>query len=116
MPKFLLLLALLAALPAPAQRLVLVAGGGRDTNTTQPLPATQARLGSPFGVDFDAAGRLYLVEMTGQRVRRLDPDGRLSVLAGTGAKGHRDGPVAQAEFNGIHNLAILDGQLLLADT
>jgi sugar lactone lactonase YvrE len=116
MPKLLLLLALLAALPAPAQRLVLVAGGGRDTNTTRPLPATQARLGSPFGVDFDAAGRLYLVEMTGQRVRRLDPDGRLSVLAGTGAKGHRDGPAAQAEFNGIHNLAVLDGQLLLADT
>ncbi|MFM1769876.1 MAG: hypothetical protein RJA22_2405 [Verrucomicrobiota bacterium] len=116
MPKLLVLLALLAALPAPAQRLVLVAGGGRDTNTTQPLPATQARLGSPFGVDFDAAGRLYLVEMTGQRVRRLDPDGRLSVVAGTGAKGHRDGPAAQAEFNGIHNLAILDGQLLLADT
>lgn len=111
-----LLACLLAALPAPAQRVVLVAGGGRDTNTTLPLPATQARLGSPFGVDFDPAGRLYLVEMTGQRVRRLDPDGRLSVIAGTGAKGHRDGPAPQAEFNGIHNLALLDGQLLLADT
>ena len=55
-----------------AERIVLVAGGGSDTNTTTPIQATSAKLSSPFGVDFDAAGNLYLVEMTGQRVRKLD--------------------------------------------
>ena len=63
-----------------AERVVLVAGGGRETNATARLPATEAKLSLPFGVDFDRAGHLFLVEMTGQRVRRLDPDGRRAVI------------------------------------
>ena len=101
---------------AAAERVVLVAGGGADTNTATPLKATEAKLSSPFGVDFDTAGNLYLVEMTGQRVRKLDRNGRLSVIAGTGGKGDRDGKALDAQFNGIHNLAIHGDDLLLADT
>ena len=101
---------------ARAQRIVLVAGGGSDTNTTAPLKATDAKLNGPFGVDFDSAGNLYLVEMTGHVVRKLDANGMLSVVAGTGEKGFRDGAALNAQFNGIHNLAVHDDNLLLADT
>src|SRR5262245_8274828 len=72
----------LPCLPA-AERIVLIAGGGVDTNSSMPLNPTQARLSSPFGVDFDRAGNLYLVELTGHYVRRLDAFGKLSVIAGT---------------------------------
>src|SRR5688572_29021552 len=95
-----------AAVPVvAAERLVLVAGGGANTNTTAPVKATEAKLRSPFGVDFDAASNLYLVEMTGQRVRKLDKNGLLTVVAGSGDKGLLDGPGLRAQFNGIHNLA-----------
>jgi sugar lactone lactonase YvrE len=100
-----------------AERIVLVAGGGSDTNTSAPIQATSAKLSSPFGVDSDAAGNLYLVEMTGERVRRLDKDGMLTVVAGTGQKGFTNGPPLQAQFNGIHNLAISGtDDIWLADT
>lgn len=102
--------------PARAQRIVLVAGGGSDTNTTAPIKATDAKLNGPFGVDFDSAGNLYLVEMTGHMVRKLDANGMLSVVAGAGEKGFRDGAALNAKFNGIHNLAIHDDNILLADT
>jgi sugar lactone lactonase YvrE len=100
-----------------AERIELVAGGGSDTNTSAPIRATAARLNSPFGVDFDAAGNLYFVEMTGQSVRKLDKDGMLTVVAGTGQKGFTNGPALQAQFNGIHNLAISGtDDIWLADT
>src|SRR5215211_5385833 len=59
-------------------------------------------LTSPFGIDFDAAGDLYFVELTGQRVRKLDRSGALSTVAGTGRKGNSGdgGPAREAEFNG----------------
>lgn len=102
--------------PLFADKIVLVAGGGADTNTASPLKATTAKLDAPFGVDFDHEGNLYLVEMTGQRVRKLDKQGMLTVIAGTGAKGSNDGPGLQAQFNGVHNLAIAHDQVFLADT
>lgn len=101
---------------ARAQRIMLVAGGGSDTNTTAPIKATDAKLNGPFGVDFDSAGNLHLVEMTGHVVRKLDANGMLSVVAGTGEKGFRDGAALNARFNGIHNLATHGDEILLADT
>src|SRR5260370_5278318 len=68
---FLAFLALVASTGA-AGRAVLVVGQG---------------LNEPFGVSFDTAGNLYLVEMGGNRVRVLGRDGKPSVLAGRGEKG-----------------------------
>jgi len=117
--KLILLLAILllaAPLCNAAEKVVLVAGGGANTNTSVPLKATDAKLDSPFGVDFDASGNLYLVEMTGNRVRRLDKNGMLTVIAGTGEKGMNDGPGLTARFNGPHNLAVSGNDVFLADT
>ena len=121
--KHLLLLSLMITVAGirftSAARIVLVAGGGQDTNKIAALAPTEARLRSPFGVDFDPAGNLLLVEMTGHHVRKLDRTGKLSIVAGTGAKGGAGdgGPALQAEFNGLHNLAIApNGDTYLADT
>jgi sugar lactone lactonase YvrE len=105
------------SLAARADRLVLVAGGGAREDGA---PATQTKLVAPFGVDFDAAGNLYLVEMAGgERVRKMGLDGVLHIIAGTGTKGFSgdNGAGKEAQFNGMHSLAVLpDGNLFLADT
>jgi DNA-binding beta-propeller fold protein YncE len=102
----LLLAALLvgAAAPSPVAKATLVVGEG---------------LKEPFGVDFDAAGNMYVVEMAGNRVSVLDKSGALLVLAGTGEAGFSGdgGPAALARFSGPHHLALgPDGALYVADT
>jgi sugar lactone lactonase YvrE len=112
----LLLFLALAQRSTAAPKVVLVAGNGQGVDGT---PAISTKLESPFGVDFDRAGNLFLVEMTGQRVRKIGPDGMISTVAGDGAKGSRGdgGPASQAQFNGMHNLAIgPDDTIYVADT
>jgi hypothetical protein len=102
-----------------ADRVILVAGGGSNTNKSMPLIPSEARLESPFGVDFDREGNLYLVELNGYHVRRIGRDGKLVIVAGTGAQGNSGdgGPALQAQFNGMHNLAISRaGAIYLPDT
>ncbi len=101
---------------ARADRLVRVAGGGSGEDN---VPATQAKLIEPFGVAFDKAGNMYLVELSGQRVLKVDAKGHFAILGGTGKKGNTGdgGPARQASFNGMHSLAVgPDGMLYLADT
>lgn len=78
------------------------------------------RVIQPFAVDFDSSGNALFVEMnSGERLRKIDRNGKLSTLAGTGKKGipGSDGEAAQATFNGMHNLAIApSGIVYLADT
>ena len=107
---------LLLAMPARADRLVLVAGGGTMTGG---VPATDAKLIAPFGIDFDKAGNTYVVELAGERVLKIDAKGTLTVIGGTGKRGDAgdDGPATAARFNGMHSLAVgPDGRLYLADT
>jgi len=104
------------AQPGQSARIELVAGGGTGGDGAS---ARDAQINSPFGVDFDAAGTLFFVEMLGHRVRRIGLDGRVQTLAGTGRAGHGgdDGPAARAELNGPHSLAVAgNGDLYIADT
>lgn len=108
---------LLAALPVRAEKIVLVAGGAKDAVG---LPATEAKLKEPFGVDFDRAGNLFIIEMAmGNRLLKVDAKGVLTHIGGTGKAGFSGdgGPALAAEFNGPHNLAVLpDGNVLIGDT
>jgi DNA-binding beta-propeller fold protein YncE len=100
-----------------ADRIVVVAGGGDEP---EGIPAARARLQAPFGVDFDRSGkRWYIVELIGGRVLQVDEKGKLVRVAGTGKKGSAGdgGPALQAEFNGMHSLAVAPGgDVYLADT
>ena len=98
-----MLLPALAALSLAAGRAVLVVGEGLE---------------EPFGVDFDAAGSTYIVEMA-HRVSMLDAKGRLSVFAGNGTKGFGGdgGPASRALLNGPHHLLMGGGgSLYVTDT
>lgn len=110
-------LALTVVAPTRADRLVRVAGGGDRRG--EPAPATQAKLVTPFGIDFDRAGNAYLVELNGGRVHKIDKTGLLATVAGTGQKGAGGdgGPALCATFNGMHNLAVTPaGDIYVADT
>ena len=50
-------------------------------------PATQASMEYPQSVVFDATGNAYILEESGQRIRRVTPGGIISSVAGTGAAG-----------------------------
>ena len=96
---------------------MLVAGGTTDRVG---LPALQAKLKEPFGVEFDRAGNLFIIEMAaGNRLLRVDAEGMLTLGAGLpAARDPGDGGAAlSAPFNGPHSLAVLpNGNVLVADT
>jgi DNA-binding beta-propeller fold protein YncE len=104
------------ACDARADRLVLVAGGGTGGEGSK---ATQAQLHSPFGIGYDQVGNLFIVELEGGHVHKVDPRGILSTIAGNGMKGDAGdgGPASAAVFNAMHNLALAaNGDLYIADT
>ncbi len=102
--------------PGRAGRLVRVAGGGTGGDGTS---ADQAKLNGPFGVAFDGQGTLYFVEMTGNRVCKIGPDGLVTTLAKNGGRGNgRDNQGAtRANLNGPHSLVVArNGDIYVADT
>jgi DNA-binding beta-propeller fold protein YncE len=75
-----------------------------------------SELHEPFGMDF-LDGQVVLTEAGANRVIRLDGTGKVTVLAGSGKRGFRDGVGGQAEFAQPHNLAVgPDGTIYIADT
>ena len=111
------LLLVVLAPSARAERLVLVAGGGDKGDGAH---ATEARLHRPFGVDFDNSGAMFIVELEGGHVHRVDAQGIFATIAGTGEKkgdAGDGGPAKAATFNGMHSLAIApSGEIYVADT
>lgn len=106
-----------AAAPLSSEQTIrLFAGGGTNLSG----PAVNCRIHAPFGIDGDAQGNIYIVEMKdGERLLKVNNRGILSVVAGTGATGNSgdDGPALQAQFNGMHSLAVhRGGNIFLADT
>lgn len=108
--RFLALLTafLLVAPGLQAARIVLVTG------------TAEAPLHEPFCAEPDRAGNLFIVEMvSGNRLLKLDAQGKLTHLAGTGTAGDAGdgGPGLGVQFRGPHNLAVLPGgDILIADT
>ena len=112
------LIALAILVPsARADRLVLVAGGGDKGDGA---PATEAQLHSPFGIDFDSSRTMFIAELEGGHVHRIDRQGIFTTIAGTGSeKGDSGdgGPAKAATFNGMHSLAVApSGGIYIADT
>ncbi len=84
-------LSLASAATAHAQSIVTVAGGGTDDG----LLATQIGLYGVSGLAYDRAGNLYFAERNSSLVRRINVDGTIRTLAGTGGAGYAgDGSLA----------------------
>ncbi|HZQ77438.1 MAG TPA: hypothetical protein VFE55_08920 [Acidimicrobiia bacterium] len=91
-------------------------------------PAIHAHLNGPRGIAADSAGNIYVAEEAGERIRRIDPSGVITTIAGTGqtkAQGHNPripgdpgpAPALEAQFDTIHELNIdHNGDLWVADS
>ncbi|MBT4137946.1 MAG: hypothetical protein HOE48_08530 [Candidatus Latescibacteria bacterium] len=100
-----------------ANIITTIAGGGNET--TDDILATQARLSSPSDVAFDQANNLYIADLNNHKIRKIDANGTITTIAGTGQFGSTgdDGPAIEALFNRPTGLTFDTlGNLYIADT
>jgi len=94
-----------------------VAGGG-SSYPGDGGPATSALLNWPQGIAVDGAGNFYISEVSGNRVRKVTPDGTIRTVAGNGNQGYSgdNGPATSAELNYPTDLALdATGNLYISD-
>ncbi len=95
-----------------------VAGTGEAGYRGDAGPAVYAVLHAPGGLAFDDEGNLYIADTLNQRVRRIDVNGQIGTVAGTGVPGYLgDGRAAiYAELNLATNPLEGIGQGLAVDS
>jgi class 3 adenylate cyclase len=106
-----------STVPPLAASIVTVAGTGGAGEGPDGQAATKTNLDHPVAVALDSDGRLYLVD--GNRVRRINADGTVSTIAGTGQAGVQGdgGPATSAELDGPQSVAIdSSGDVFIADS
>lgn len=78
---------------------------------------TQAQFNGPIGVAVDARGNVYVADTYNDRIRRIDPQGQVSTLAGGERPGNLDGVGAAARFDTPTALVVdARGIVWVADT
>jgi len=80
--------------------------------------ALEAQLDDPRGVVATPDGGMLIADTGNHRVRRVDPDGRISTVAGNGADGFAGdgGPAADAQLRSPVRLTLIpEGGYLIAD-
>ena len=98
----------------PAGFVTTLAGGGRGFVDGH---GAVARFDTPSGLALAPDGTLYVADTANNAIRRITPAGDVSTLAGDSVAGYRDGPAAQARFNGPLGVAVdAEGRVIVADT
>ena len=82
-------------------------------------PTGTAEFRGPGGVAVDAAGNVYVGDTYSSRIRKVDPSGNVTTLAGNGTGGYVDGtggPTGTVEFKGPGGVAVdTAGNVYVAD-
>jgi trimeric autotransporter adhesin len=101
----------------PQGTISTIIGSGRQSDSKDG-PARSVHLNFPHGVAVDANGILYVADTFNNRIRRLDPDGIVRSIAGTGKFEFigDDGPATKAGLGDPDSLAIDGGgNIFVAD-
>ena len=96
-----------------------VAGTGEQGFHGDGGPATQAAISLPRDVALDSNDSLYIADGANNRIRKVDPDGTITTIVGTGrGKFSGDGgPAQKANLSMPYSIALdRDGNLYIVDT
>ncbi|HET9253951.1 MAG TPA: protein kinase, partial [Pseudonocardiaceae bacterium] len=102
-----------------AGTITTIAGNGTHESAVDGGPAARARIWNPRDVAIDRGGNIYVAEAGGRRVRKIDPRGMISTVAGTGVSGFSgDGGLATKAQLGYPVAVTTDevGNLYIADS
>ena len=93
---------------SPGGIISTVAGTGEGGHSGDNGPATLAKLVVPVDVAVDSAGNLYIAELTGGRVRKVDRNGIITTVAGSGTPGYSGdgGPATAAQLSGAASITV----------
>ncbi|MBI4552859.1 MAG: choice-of-anchor D domain-containing protein [Candidatus Latescibacteria bacterium] len=103
---------------AATQIITTIAGGGPNS-PGDGGPARAAVLSGPTSMFRDSMGNLYIAEWDGHRVRKVDPTGIITTVAGTGDEGFSgdDGPATAAKLDNPLDVAVDGtGNFYISDT
>ena len=118
MRSFFFALVLASSTHAAEWTIETIAGTGKQGFSGDGGQAVKAELDNPFGVTRGPDGALYFCEYTGQRIRKISPDGIISTIAGNGKVGYSGdgGPALDATFNKPHEIRFdAAGDLFVVD-
>ncbi|MGD0501006.1 MAG: M36 family metallopeptidase, partial [Bryobacteraceae bacterium] len=105
-------------LVAPNGIITTVAGTGVAGSQGDSGQATVAQLNYPAGVALDGSGNLYIADENNHRVRKVQPNGIITTVAGMGVPGYSGdgGPAAGAQLSYPTGVALDgSGNLYIAD-
>jgi DNA-binding beta-propeller fold protein YncE len=98
-------------------KVTTVAGNGQRGVPVDGAKATESPLVDPRAVAVDSQGAVYILERSGHALRRVNRDGTIRTVAGTGQKGNSDGEALHAALNEPKHLCVdSHDNVLIADT
>jgi sugar lactone lactonase YvrE len=100
-------------------QMATVAGNGNAAYSGDGGPAPYAQLNSPSGLALDSSGNLYISDTANNCIRKVDPSGIITTIAGNGTKGFSGdgGPAISAQLNVPLGIAVdPSGNIYVADS
>ncbi|BFU78581.1 hypothetical protein ALC152_17960 [Arcobacter sp. 15-2] len=78
---------------------------------------TSASFNLPTGVAVDSIGNVYVADYSSHLIRKIDSNGNVTTLAGSGSQGSANGNGTSASFNNPHGIAVdSSGNVYVADS
>lgn len=98
----------------PDGTLTTFAGSGRKDSANG--YGVHAGFNTPQGLAIDSHDNLYVADLGNNQIRMISPDGLVSVLAGNGERGSKDGDAKNATFHRPDAIAVdKDGTVYVAE-
>ncbi len=100
------------------EKVTTFAGSGEFKDSGDGGPAIQAGIRSPGGLTFSPDGELYIAEETSHRIRKINKEGNIIPVAGTGSAGYGGdgGPATQAQLKSPYRMVFdKEGNLYFSD-